>query len=117
MAELTAIGVYIQYWWPEIPLWVSSSFFFLVINAINLASVRVFGEAEFWFSIIKVAAIIAMIAFGSYLLISGTGGDKATITNLYNDGGFFPKGWLAKETNENCERMLAERSIILYTTD
>ncbi|HLR00684.1 MAG TPA: amino acid permease [Sphingobacterium sp.] len=115
MAELTAIGVYIQYWWPEIPLWVSSSFFFLVINAINLASVRVFGEAEFWFSIIKVAAIIAMIAFGSYLLISGTGGDKATITNLYNDGGFFPKGWLEKDTHDNYQGLLAALVIIMFS--
>ena len=95
MSELTAIGVYVQFWWPEIPLWVSSLFFFFVINALNLASVKVYGEAEFWFSIIKVVAIIAMILFGSYLLISGTGGENATISNLWNNGGFFPKGWIS----------------------
>ena len=82
MSELTAIGIYVQFWWPEIPLWVSSLFFFLVINALNFASVKVYGEAEFWFSIIKVVAILAMIAFGSYLLFSGTGGEQATIQNL-----------------------------------
>ena len=94
MSELTAIGIYVQFWWPEIPLWTSSLFFFIVINALNLGSVKMFGEAEFWFSIIKVIAIIAMIIFGAYLLISGTGGEQATIQNLWNNGGFFPKGWL-----------------------
>lgn len=63
-----------------------------VINALNLASVKVYGEAEFWFSIIKVVAIIATILFGSYLLISGTGGENASVSNLWNNGGFFPKG-------------------------
>ncbi|ATL76008.1 aromatic amino acid transporter [Chryseobacterium piperi] len=99
MAELTAIGHYIHFWWPEIPLWVSSLFFFILINALNLASVKVYGETEFWFSIIKVVAIIAMIIFGIYLLISGTGGDKASIQNLWNDGGFFPKGLFNKNEN------------------
>lgn len=99
MAELTAIGHYIHFWWPEIPLWVSSLFFFILINALNLTSVKVYGETEFWFSIIKVVAIIAMIIFGIYLLISGTGGDKASIQNLWNDGGFFPKGLFNKNEN------------------
>ncbi|MBK1897979.1 amino acid permease [Chryseobacterium paridis] len=99
MAELTAIGHYIHFWWPEIPLWVSSLVFFVLINALNLASVKVYGETEFWFSIIKVVAIVAMIVFGIYLLVSGTGGDKASIQNLWNDGGFFPKGWFNKNEN------------------
>lgn len=115
MAELTAVGVYVQYWWPEIPLWASSSFFFIVINAINLASVRVFGEAEFWFSIVKVAAIIAMIVFGSYLLLSGTAGDKAGVSNLYNDGGFLPKGWLGKDAEGNFQGLLAALVVIMFS--
>ncbi|KEY60714.1 amino acid permease [Serratia sp. DD3] len=92
MAELTAVGIYVQYWWPEIPTWVSAAVFFLVINAINLSNVKVYGEMEFWFAIIKVVAIIGMIAFGSYLLLSGQGGPEATVTNLWAQGGFFPNG-------------------------
>ncbi|AUG99457.1 aromatic amino acid transporter AroP [Prodigiosinella confusarubida] len=92
MAELTAVGIYVQYWWPDIPTWVSATVFFLFINAINLANVKVYGELEFWFAIIKVAAIVGMIAFGSWLLISGHGGPEATITNLWAQGGFFPNG-------------------------
>lgn len=68
MAELTAVGIYIQYWWPEVPTWLSAAIFFVAINAINLTHVKVYGELEFWFSIVKVAAIISMIAFGCYLL-------------------------------------------------
>ncbi|WP_432722717.1 amino acid permease [Jeongeupia wiesaeckerbachi] len=93
MAELTAVGVYVQYWWPGVPTWVSAMVFFVVVNAINLANVKYYGETEFWFAIIKVAAIIGMIGFGGYLLASGQGGPQASISNLWNDGGFFPHGF------------------------
>ncbi|WP_313191793.1 amino acid permease [Sphingobacterium sp.] len=115
MAELTAIGKYVQFWWPEIPLWASSLFFFLVINVINLASVKVYGETEFWFSIIKVVAIIAMIIFGVYLLVSGNGGERATVANLYNDGGFFPHGWLNGNGDIGYSGLLAALVIIMFS--
>ncbi|CAM3630781.1 aromatic amino acid transporter AroP [Rouxiella silvae] len=92
MAELTAVGIYVQYWWPEIPTWVSALVFFVLINAINLTNVKVYGEMEFWFSIIKVVAIVGMIVFGAWLLASGHGGPEATVTNLWAQGGFFPHG-------------------------
>lgn len=114
MSELTAIGIYVQYWWPDIPLWVSSSFFFIAITALNLGSVKMFGEAEFWFSIIKVVAIIAMIVFGTYLLISGTGGEQASIGNLTNNGGFFPKGWFEK-TADGYQGLLSVMAIIMFS--
>ena len=92
MAELTAIGLYIQYWWPEMPTWVSALAFFILINGINLLHVKFFGEMKFWFSIIKILAILAMIGFGSYLLATGTAGPQAGISNLWALGGFFPFG-------------------------
>ncbi|RAJ88042.1 aromatic amino acid transport protein AroP [Chitinophaga dinghuensis] len=115
MSELTAIGLYVQFWWPEIPLWASSCFFFVAINALNLSSVKVYGEAEFWFSIVKVVAIIAMIVFGTYLLISGSGGSQATVANLWNDGGFFPKGLLASDGKGGYEGLLAAISLIMFS--
>ncbi|WQG56734.1 amino acid permease [Pseudomonas sp. RTB3] len=92
MSELTAVGKYVHYWWPEIPTWASAAVFFVMINAVNLANVKVFGEAEFWFAIIKVVAIVGMIALGSYLLVSGNGGPQAAVSNLWEHGGFFPNG-------------------------
>ncbi len=92
MAELSAVGIYIQYWWPQIPTWVSALGFFVVINALNLTSVKSYGETEFWFAIIKVAAIIGMILFGGYLLFSGKAGPDASVANLWQHGGFFPHG-------------------------
>jgi aromatic amino acid transport protein AroP len=92
MAELSAVGIYVQYWWPAIPTWVSALAFFVVINAISLANVKAFGEMEFWFAIIKVVAIVGMIVFGAYLLISGTAGPEASLANLWQHGGFFPHG-------------------------
>lgn len=92
MAELTAVGMYIQYWWPSIPTWVSALAFFLLVNAVNLANVKIYGEVEFWFAIIKVIAVCGMIVFGVYLLISGNGGPQAKVSNLWAQGGFFPHG-------------------------
>ena len=92
MAELSAVGIYVQYWWPEIPTWVSALGFFVVINAISLFNVKAFGEAEFWFALVKVVAVVGMILFGSYLLVSGTAGPEAGVSNLWRHGGFFPNG-------------------------
>ncbi|MBI3310144.1 MAG: amino acid permease, partial [Serratia liquefaciens] len=92
MAELTAVGIYIQYWWPDIPTWVSAAVFFVLINLINLVNVRLYGETEFWFAIIKVVAIVGMILFGAWLLASGNGGPQASINNLWEQGGFMPHG-------------------------
>jgi len=93
MAELTAVGKYIQFWYPEIPTWISAAAFFVLINAINLTNVKVFGEMEFWFAIIKVLAVIGMILFGGWLLFSGNGGPQATVRNLWDQGGFLPHGF------------------------
>lgn len=92
MAELTAVGIYVQYWWPGIPTWMSALAFFVIINSISLATVKAFGEMEFWFAVIKVVAIVAMIVFGIYLLASGGAGPEAGVANLWQHGGFFPNG-------------------------
>jgi len=92
MAELTAVGKYVQYWYPDVPTWATALAFFVLINLINLTNVKAFGEAEFWFAIIKVGAILGMIALGLYLLVSGAGGPQASVTNLWSHGGFFPNG-------------------------
>ncbi|MGL9759898.1 MAG: amino acid permease [Symbiopectobacterium sp.] len=91
IAELTAAGIYVQYWWPDIPTWVSAAIFFLVINAINLANVKVYGEMEFWFTIIKVVAIIGIILFGAWLLLSGQGGTGSHSDQPVGAGRIFPK--------------------------
>ncbi|WP_337030914.1 aromatic amino acid transporter AroP [Pantoea agglomerans] len=92
MAELTAVGKYVQFWWPDFPTWASAAIFFVMINAINLTNVKVFGEMEFWFAIVKVVAVIGMILFGGWLLFSGHAGPQATVRNLWEQGGFLPHG-------------------------
>lgn len=93
MAELTAIGRYVNYWFPGVEQWQTILFFFLMINAINLANVKVFGEMEFWFASVKVIAICCMILFGTYLIFSGHGGEYSSVKNLWQYGGFMPNGW------------------------
>ncbi|SQA97164.1 Phenylalanine-specific permease [Cedecea neteri] len=67
--------------------------FFVVINAANLVNVRLYGEMEFWFALIKVLAIVGMIGFGIWLLASGHGGERASVSNLWQHGGFLATGW------------------------
>lgn len=92
MAELSAVGIYVQFWWPAVPTWVSALAFFLIINAISLLNVKAFGEMEFWFAVIKVVAIVGMIGFGLWLLVSGAAGPEAGVFNLWRHGGFLPNG-------------------------
>ncbi len=93
MTELTAVAKYINYWWPFIPAWASVLFFFVVITLVNLGNVKFYGESEFWLSIIKVTAVISMIVFGVYLLLTADAGSTSSLSNLWEHGGFFPNGF------------------------
>ncbi|MFW0155646.1 amino acid permease [Rothia sp. P6271] len=95
IADVTAFAVYMQFWFPSSPAWVWIGVVLLLIMAINLVQIKAFGESEFWFTTIKVAAIIAMIIGGIILMLIGTqsvAGNTASITNLWSNGGFFPHG-------------------------
>ncbi|WP_125769471.1 amino acid permease [Companilactobacillus furfuricola] len=95
MAELTAIGVYIKLWIPNLPQWVPGLITLIILVCINLITVKAFGEVEFWFALIKVFAILALIVVGIFLIIFRykTSAGVATPTNLIQDGGFFARGW------------------------
>ncbi|MEX3856722.1 amino acid permease [Paraburkholderia sp. BR10923] len=91
MLELTAVGNFIQFWWPGIPTWVTALVFFVLINSVNFINVKIYGEVEFWFALIKIVAVLAMIAVGAYLLTSADRPGQS-ISNLWSHGGFFPHG-------------------------
>ncbi|MEO6143206.1 MAG: amino acid permease [Dermatophilaceae bacterium] len=93
MAELAVVGIYVNYWMPDVPTWVSAAIFLVLITTLNLTNVKAYGECEFWFAIIKVVAIIAMIGLGAWVIFFGAGNVHATgISNLWAHNGFFPKG-------------------------
>jgi amino acid transporter, AAT family len=94
MAELTAIGIYVRYWFPELPQWLPPLIALTVLYGSNLLAVRVFGELEFWFALIKVATIVALIVAGLavILLHVGSFGAAASFTNLWSRDGFLPFG-------------------------
>jgi len=73
MAELAVVGIYVNYWMPGVPTWVSAAIFLVLITALNLINVKAYGECEFWFAIIKVVAIIAMIGLGAWIILFGVG--------------------------------------------
>src|SRR6185312_11019105 len=94
MAELTAIGVYMQHWFPSIPQWLPALVALIVLYGSNLLAVRVFGELEFWFALIKVVTIVALIIGGLFVIFFHTGelGRGASFSNLWSHGGFLPFG-------------------------
>lgn len=94
IADVTAFGIYMGVWFPEVPHWIWVLSVVLIIGAINLMSVKVFGELEFWLSFFKVATIIIMIAAGIGIIVwgIGNGGQPTGISNLWSHGGFFSNG-------------------------
>lgn len=96
MSELSAVGTFVNYWFPSIPTWASALFFLVLITAINLLGVRVFGEFEYWFAMIKVLAVIGMIVLGIVVVVVGINNNpelpEPSFSHLVDYGGLFPTG-------------------------
>ncbi|MEE4691346.1 amino acid permease [Pseudomonas alliivorans] len=96
LADVTAFGIYMGFWFPEVPRWIWVLGIVCLIAALNLCNVKVFGETEFWLSLLKVGAIIAMILAGFGIMLFGIGssttGTEIGISNLWAHGGFMPNG-------------------------
>ena len=94
VAEVTAVGIYMGMWFPDIPQWVWAISSLAMMGGLNFIAVKLFGEFEFWFALIKVVAIMAMIGIGCSVIFTGIGnsGVPIGIANLWQHGGFFPTG-------------------------
>lgn len=94
MADLTATGLYVQYWFPNIAQWVPSLIALVILLIMNLTTVKLFGEMEFWFALIKIVAILSLIIICTFMIIKGFSTDAgvSSFTNLWNHGGWFPNG-------------------------
>jgi len=110
LADVTAFGVYMGFWFPDTPAWIWVLGIVFFIGALNLCSVKVFGELEFWLSLLKVTAIISMIVAGAAVLIFGiklgnAAEHTASISNLWSYGGLFPNG---------LSGMIASFSVVMF---
>ncbi len=108
LADLTALGIYMGFWFPDVPRWIWIVLVILAIGIVNLLTVKVFGELEFWFSLLKITAIVAMIGAGALLLVFGfnhDGGETSSVSMLWSEGGFFPNG---------IEGFLASFAVVLF---
>jgi amino acid transporter, AAT family len=94
MAEITAVGIYMEYWYPDVPRWIWALTALVIMAAVNFLAVKAYGELEFWFALIKIVTIIAMIAIGAGMIFFGigNGGIATGINNLWEHGGIFPNG-------------------------
>jgi histidine transporter len=96
MADVTAFGIYMGFWFPEVARWIWVLGIVSVVGGLNLCNVKVFGEMEFWLSLLKVSAIVAMILGGFGIMLFGIstapGAQATDISNLWSHGGFMPNG-------------------------
>ena len=92
MAKLTAVGIYISYWLPDLPRWIGALVCLVAVTLINLITVKAYGEIEFWLALIKISAIIFMILLGSYYIFTNPAPFPENFSYLWNHGGFFPHG-------------------------
>lgn len=96
IADITAIALYTHYWsfFTDIPQWVLALIALAVVLAINMISVKIFGELEFWFAVIKVAALVVFMAIGIVLLATQhpVGGTTPGLGQITDHGGVFPSG-------------------------
>lgn len=102
IVDSTAVALYMnffgKYWQPlgEVPQWVYALAALVIVLALNLVSVKVFGELEFWFALIKVVALVAFLLVGIYFVIFGTPvpGHEVGFSLIADNGGIFPNGIL-----------------------
>ncbi|MGR4009095.1 amino acid permease [Leucobacter sp. 1207-22] len=95
VADIIAITAYVQWFNAAIPAWLPALIAAGVLLLLNLQPVKFFGETEFWFAIIKIVAILGLIAVGLVLIVMGftsPSGNTASVTNLWEHGGMFPMG-------------------------
>ncbi|MGH6932092.1 MAG: amino acid permease [Dongiaceae bacterium] len=94
VAEITAVGIYMGIWFPDVPQWIWALAALAAMGSVNLIAVRIYGEFEFWFAMIKVVTIVLMIVAGFGMILFGFGnhGVATGISNLWMHGGFFPNG-------------------------
>ncbi len=75
--EVTAAGIYTQFWFPGVPLWIWVVLYSVALILVNLTAVRLFGEFEYWFAMIKVSAIVLFVVLGVGYVFTGFGSDCA----------------------------------------
>ncbi|NDJ59157.1 D-serine/D-alanine/glycine transporter [Enterobacteriaceae bacterium 4M9] len=95
MADVVAIAAYAQFWFPGLADWIAALAVVVLLLTLNLATVKMFGEMEFWFAMIKIVAIVALIIVGLVMVLThftSPSGVQASFEHLWNDGGWFPKG-------------------------
>ncbi|KCW03032.1 amino acid permease [Acinetobacter baumannii] len=91
--EITAVADYMKLWFPNVGSWVWIGFFSLTLLVVNAYSVKAFGLVEYWFSTIKVFAIIVFILLSIGILTQSNEGITQVVTHLSGHGGFFPNGF------------------------
>lgn len=96
VADMVAITGYVRFWWPNTPAWIPIIAMTILLFSLNAMTVKAFGETEFWFALVKIIAILALVAVGIVMVALGTVDDQgsaAAVANLWSRGGFFPTGF------------------------
>lgn len=119
MVELSVVGSFVNYWFPNIPQWVSAAVFLVVITVVNLLGVSKFGEFEFWFALIKIVAVVAMILGGLAVLLlhlPTASHISASFANWFSlKGGFLPNGLMTHSADGQWTGLLMALCVVMFS--
>ena len=119
LSEITAVGIYVHYWFPLLPQWISALAGMAIVAAANMAAVKYYGEFEFWFAIIKIVAVLAMIFGGLYVIIANVptaSGIRASFANWFTvDGGFLPHGLMSRNADGTWTGLLMALVVVMFS--
>lgn len=91
--EVTAVALYMNYWFPSVPNAVWIILFAAILLYVNATTVKLFGVVEYWFSVVKIVAIVGFIILASFVIFGADASSNIGIQNYVNDRGFFPNGF------------------------
>ncbi|MEN5093853.1 amino acid permease [Pseudomonas protegens] len=97
VGDAVVVGGFFQYWFPDVPAWIPAIAMMLTLFALNVLTVKLFGEVEFWFAIIKIIAVVTLIAVSLVLIASAfvsPSGVSASLSHLLDRQAAFPNGLL-----------------------
>ncbi|MCL9658912.1 amino acid permease [Pseudomonas protegens] len=97
VGDAVVVGGFFQYWFPDVPAWVPAIAMMLTLFALNVLTVKLFGEVEFWFAIIKIIAVVTLIAVSLVLIATAfvsPSGVSASLNHLLDRQAAFPNGLL-----------------------
>lgn len=95
VGDVVVVAGFLQYWYPDLPTWIPAFATMFLLVALNMLAVKAFGEVEFWFGLVKIIAIVALVITGLVMVatsFTSPVGVTASLSHLVEPGVVMPHG-------------------------